>query len=59
VEGCSKRFTCHCERICFAQVIASSSKREWCDGQQVNDYTNLLTLTDQLKWKKIIDEFAP
>jgi hypothetical protein len=49
VEVCSKCFTCHCERICFAQVITSSSKGERCDGQRVNDYTNLLTLTDQLE----------
>ncbi len=52
MEGCSKCFTCHCERICFAQVIASSSKGEQCDGQQVNDYTNLLTLTYQLEMEE-------
>ncbi len=49
MEVCSKCFRCHCVRICFAQVIASSSKGEQCDEQQVNDYTNLLTLTNQLE----------
>ncbi len=49
MEVCSKCFRCHCERICFAQVIASSSEGKWCDGQQINDYTNILTLTNQLE----------
>ncbi len=47
MEVCSKCFRCHCEKICFAQVIASSSEGEQCDGQHINDYTNLLTLTYQ------------
>jgi len=49
VEVCSKCFKCHCVKICFAQVIASSSEGEQSDEQQVNDYTNLLTLTNQLE----------
>ncbi len=49
MEVCSKCFRCHCERICFAQVITSSFEGEQCDGQQINDYTNVLTLTDQLE----------
>jgi hypothetical protein len=52
VEVCSKCFRCHCERICFAQVIARSFEGEQCDGQQVNDYTNLLILTNQLEMEE-------
>jgi hypothetical protein len=49
MEVCSKCFRCHCVITCFAQVITSSSKGKWCDGQQVNNYANLFTLIDQFK----------
>jgi hypothetical protein len=52
VEVCSNCFKCHCEKNCFAQVITSSFEGERCDGQQVNDYTNFLTLTNQLEVEK-------